>query len=82
MIWVQSNIKDYKKRQKLLKREITEEDINKFKERNLQDTKTISRFLYNYINDFCCSLLQIQARKNELQPSTVLLPLICEKDGA
>ena len=52
MIWVQSNIKDYKKRQKLLKREITEEDINKFKERNLQDTKTISRFLYNYINDY------------------------------
>ncbi|WP_293722446.1 hypothetical protein, partial [Phascolarctobacterium succinatutens] len=30
----------------------------------------------------CCSLLQIQARKNELQPSTVLLPLIYEKDGA
>ncbi|WP_304269784.1 type II CRISPR RNA-guided endonuclease Cas9 [Phascolarctobacterium succinatutens] len=52
MIWAQSNIKDYKKRQKLLKREITEEDINKFKERNLQDTKTISRFLYNYINDY------------------------------
>lgn len=52
IIWVQSNIKDYKKRQKLLKREITEEDINKFKERNLQDTKTISRFLYNYINDY------------------------------
>ena len=35
-----------------MKREITEEDINKFKERNLQDTKTISRFLYNYINDY------------------------------
>lgn len=52
MIWVQNNIKDYKKRQKLLKREITEDDINKFKERNLQDTKTISRFLYNYINDY------------------------------
>ena len=52
MIWAQSNIKDYKKRQKLLKREITEDDINKFKERNLQDTKTISRFLYNYINDY------------------------------
>lgn len=52
MIWAQSNIKDYKKRQKLLRREITEEDINKFKERNLQDTKTISRFLYNYINDY------------------------------
>ena len=35
-----------------MKREITEDDINKFKERNLQDTKTISRFLYNYINDY------------------------------
>ena len=35
IIWVQSNIHDYKKRLKLLKREITEEDKNKFKERNL-----------------------------------------------
>lgn len=52
IIWVQSNIHDYKKRLKLLKHEITEEDKNKFKERNLQDTKTISRFLYNYINDY------------------------------
>lgn len=82
MIWVQSNIKDYKKRQKLLKREITEEDINKFKERNLQDTKTISRFLYNYINDYLLFAPSDTGKKNELQPSTVLLPLICEKDGA
>lgn len=52
IIWTQNNIRDYKKRLKLLKREITEEDKNKFKERNLQDTKTISRFLYNYINDY------------------------------
>ncbi len=50
-VWVSSNIKNYKKRLNLLKTEITDEDISKFKERNLQDTKTISRFMYNYIND-------------------------------
>lgn len=52
IIWVKNNTHNYKKCQKLLKREITEEDKIKFKERNLQDTKTISRFLYNYINDY------------------------------
>lgn len=79
---MQSNIKDYKKRQKLLKREITEEDINKFKERNLQDTKTISRFLYNYINDYLLFAPSDTGKKNELQLSMVLSQLICEKDGA
>lgn len=51
-VWVNNNVRNYKKRLNLLKLKITEEDINKFKERNLQDTKTISRFLYNYIKDY------------------------------
>ena len=50
-VWVSENVRNYKKRLNLLKIEVTEEDRNKFKERNLQDTKTISRFMYNYIND-------------------------------
>lgn len=50
-VWVSENVRNYKKRLNLLKPEITEEDRNKFKERNLQDTKIISRFMYNYIND-------------------------------
>lgn len=52
IVWVQNNVRNYKKKQNLLKPEIMEEDFNKFKERNLTDTKTISRFLYNYINDY------------------------------
>ncbi|MBQ7883199.1 MAG: type II CRISPR RNA-guided endonuclease Cas9 [Phascolarctobacterium sp.] len=48
---VNNDVRNYKKRLNLLKAEVTEEDRNKFKERNLQDTKTISRFMYNYIND-------------------------------
>lgn len=51
IVWVNSSVRDYKKRQRLLKEAITEEDESGFKERNLQDTKTASRFLLNYIND-------------------------------
>lgn len=50
-VWVQNNVRDYRKRQKLLKTEITDEDINRFKERSLQDTKTASRFMSNFIRD-------------------------------
>ena len=51
VVWVTTNVHDTKKRRQLLKEEVTEEDEKKFKERNLQDTKTMSRFLLNYIND-------------------------------
>lgn len=51
IVWVNSCVRDYKKRQRLLKESISDEDVNTFKERNLQDTKTASRFLLNYIND-------------------------------
>ncbi len=51
IVWVNACVRDFKKRRNLLKERITEEDRNKFKERNLQDTKTMSRFLLNYIND-------------------------------
>ncbi len=51
IVWVNSSVRSYRKRQNLLKESFTEEDEKKFIERNLQDTKTMSRFLYNYIND-------------------------------
>lgn len=53
VVWVNNcfHARDKRKKQNLLKEQITEEDGKKFKERNLQDTKTMSRFLLNYIND-------------------------------
>ena len=51
IVWVNASIHDYRKRQNLLKEAFTAEDEARFKERNLQDTRTASRFLYNYIND-------------------------------
>ena len=50
-VWVNSNVRDYRKRQRLLKESLTEDDFKGFKERNLTDTKYISRFMYNYISD-------------------------------
>lgn len=46
---VSSFVKDYKKQQKLLKKHITEEERRQFKERNLNDTKYITRVVYNMI---------------------------------
>ena len=51
VVWVKNSVHDYKKRQRLLKEAITPNDEEGFKERNLQDTKTMSRFLLNYIRD-------------------------------
>lgn len=52
IVWVNNSVQDYKKRLKLLKENLSADDLTGFKERNLQDTKTISRFLYNYIRDY------------------------------
>ncbi len=48
-IRVGNSIKDYRKQQKLLKKHFTEEERKQFKERNLNDTKYITRVVYNMI---------------------------------
>ena len=50
--WVTEQVHDRKKRTNLLKEKLTDDDIQGFKERNLQDTKTISRFMLNFIRDY------------------------------
>lgn len=50
-VWVNTNIKNYKKRQNLLKTKLRDEDLYGFKSRNLNDTKYLSKLLYNYIRD-------------------------------
>ncbi len=51
IVWVSSHVQDPRKRSLLLKERITDEDEKSFKERNLQDTKTMARFLLNYLQD-------------------------------
>lgn len=50
IVWVNANVKNYRKRQIMLKEKITKEDDG-LKDRSLQDTQYLSRFLYNYISD-------------------------------
>ena len=45
-------VRDYKKQQKLLKKNFTEEERKEFKERNLNDTKYITRVVYNMIRQY------------------------------
>lgn len=46
-----NNMPNSKKKFNLLKEAFTEEDEKEFKERNLTDTKYISRFMYNFIRN-------------------------------
>lgn len=46
---VKALIQDYRKQQKLLKKAFTAEEQQEFKERNLNDTKYITRVVYNLI---------------------------------
>ncbi len=51
IVWVNNSVRDFQKRKLLLKEALTPEEENDWKERNLQDTKFVSSFLLNYIND-------------------------------
>ena len=50
-VWVNSNIRNHRKRQNLLKEHFTEADKKEFKSRNLNDTRYLNKLLLNYIND-------------------------------
>ena len=65
IVWVRNNVRDRRKRANLLKEEISEDDLSGFKQRNLQDTQTISRFLLNYIRDYLAFAPSIR-RKNRV----------------
>lgn len=52
IVWVNADVRNFRKKQIMLKEKVTEEDRNRLRERSLQDTQYLSRFLYNYINDY------------------------------
>lgn len=47
----ETHIRDYRKRQRLLKKKLTEEDLKGFKARNLSDTQYIARTVHRLLND-------------------------------
>ncbi len=51
IVWVNSAVRDYRKKKQFLKEHVTPDEEKGFRERSLQDTKTMSVFLMNYIRD-------------------------------
>lgn len=49
---VETRIRDYRKRQNLLKKNLTDEDRSGFRRRNLNDTQYITRTVYNLFRDY------------------------------
>jgi CRISPR-associated endonuclease Csn1 len=51
IVWTKKVIKDYRKRENLLREHYTTEEETSWKERNLTDTRYISKFVYNFLNN-------------------------------
>lgn len=51
-IRVETTIRDYRKRQKLLREHMSDDEEKSFRERNLSDTQYITRAVYNILNDY------------------------------
>ena len=66
IVWVNNNVKDYRKRQIMLKEKISKEDTENLKQRSLQDTQYLSRFLYNYINDYMSFAPSVSGKKQRV----------------
>lgn len=52
IVWVNSAVRDQRKKRLLLKEDFTQEEKKKLRERNLNDTKFMTSFLLNYIRDY------------------------------
>lgn len=66
VVWVGAHIRDARKRQMLLKEKLTEEDEAGFKQRNLQDTQYLSRFLLNFIWDHLDFAVSVTGKKKRV----------------
>lgn len=66
IVYVNTQVRDLKKKRNLLKETITEEESKEFTQRNLQDTQTMSRFLYNYIRDHLAFAPFVSGKKNHV----------------
>lgn len=51
IVYTKANVKNFRKRQNLLKERLSEEDGKGFIQRNLQDTQYIAAFMLNYIRN-------------------------------
>jgi CRISPR-associated endonuclease Csn1 len=68
IVWVNNTHLPHRKKQKLLKEKITQEEIKEWKQRNIQDTQTIASFLHSYIKDNLTFTDFIEKRERHVTP--------------
>ncbi|WP_373482663.1 type II CRISPR RNA-guided endonuclease Cas9 [Acetobacterium sp.] len=52
IILANTQIRNHRKRENLLKETITPDEMDEWKDRSLTDTRYITKFMYNYLNDY------------------------------
>ncbi|MCL2386448.1 MAG: type II CRISPR RNA-guided endonuclease Cas9 [Defluviitaleaceae bacterium] len=65
-VWVNSSHLRGEKKKRLLKEAITEDERKEFKDRALNDTRTMSRFLFNYLSDYLLFAPFLSGRKRHI----------------
>lgn len=68
IVYTNSNVRNYRKRQNLLRETLNEDEIAGFKQRNLQDTQYIASFLRGYIADHLIFAPHPKAGKERVTP--------------
>ena len=71
IVWTNSSVRDYRKRQNLLREKLSGDEAEGFRQRNLQDTQHMARFLYNYISDHLAFAQSEALGKSAFSPSAV-----------
>lgn len=66
-LWVDNSNLRYRKKKNLLKENLNEEDLSGFKQRNLQDTRYISRFLLSFLKKYLTLAPNNTNRKNTIK---------------
>lgn len=65
-IWVDGSGLSRRKKQNLLREKLTEDDLAGFKQRNLQDTQYLSRFMLNFLKKYLALAPNRSGRKNTI----------------
>ncbi|MGI5970781.1 MAG: type II CRISPR RNA-guided endonuclease Cas9 [Oscillospiraceae bacterium] len=79
IVWVNNTHLSFRKKQKLLKEKITQEEIKEWKQRNIQDTQTIASFLHSYIKDNLIFTNFIEKRERHVTPVNGMITSVLRK---
>jgi len=79
IVWVQNSHLPYRKKQKLLKEKLTKEEIEDWKQRNIQDTQTIASFLHSYIKDNLAFCDFVAKRERHVTPVNGMITSVLRK---